>query len=126
VHWDGYGAEHQQTAKTHGPLATLGNGSWHTYGLNWSPAGYDFYFDDALLWSVTQAVSARPEYLILSSEVRDANWAGTVPASGYGSLATSTTNVQVDYVRAYTAVPEPAGLTLMMLGAVGFISTRRR
>jgi beta-glucanase (GH16 family) len=126
VHWDGYGDEHQQTARTHSGLSTLGNGSWHTYGLKWSPSGYDFYFDDALLWSVTQAISARPEYLILSSEVRDANWAGTVPEGGYGSLATSVTNVQVDYVRAYAAVPEPSGAMLLACGAAGMIWKRRR
>jgi beta-glucanase (GH16 family) len=124
VHWDGYAAAHQQSARTHGPLDTLGNGSWHTYALRWSPTGYEFYFDDALLWTQTQAVSARPEYMILSSEVRDAHWAGTVPAGGYGSLATSTTNVQVDYVRAYAAVPEPTGIALML--ASGMTLSRRR
>jgi beta-glucanase (GH16 family) len=126
IHWDGYGADHKQTARTHGPLDTLGNGSWHTYAVHWSPAGYDFYFDDVYLWSVTQAISARPEYMILSSEVRDGHWAGTVPAAGYGSFATSTTDVQVDYVRAYTAVPEPAGLAACTLGATAATLARRR
>jgi MYXO-CTERM domain-containing protein len=55
--------------------------------------------------------------------VRDGNWAGLVPAGGYGSLATSTTNVQVDYVRAYAAVPEPAGLALAALTG---LAMRRR
>jgi len=96
VHWDDYGADHKQDAKTHGPLAGLGNGSWHTYGLKWSPTGYQYYFDDALLWTSTAPISQRPEYLILSSEVRDAYWAGTIPVGGYGPLATSTTNVQVN------------------------------
>jgi beta-glucanase (GH16 family) len=123
VHWNGYGAEHMQSAQTHPEQATLGNGSWHTYGLRWSPGGYEFYFDDVLLWTITQAISARPEYMILSSEVRDGNWAGLVPAGGYGSLATSTTNVQVDYVRAYAAVPEPAGLALAALTG---LAMRRR
>jgi beta-glucanase (GH16 family) len=104
VHWDGYGAEHQQVAKTHGPLAGLANDTWHTYGLRWSPSGYEFYFDDALMWTVTQAVSRRDEYLILSSEVRDGNWAGDVPAGGYGTFASSVTNMQVDYVRVYSSV----------------------
>jgi beta-glucanase (GH16 family) len=105
VHWDGYSTDHQQVAKTHGPLAGLGNDSWHTYGLKWSPSGYDFYYDDTLLWTVTQAVSRRSEYMILSSEVRDGNWAGNVPAGGYGSFASSVTNLQVDYVHVYSGVP---------------------
>jgi beta-glucanase (GH16 family) len=105
VHWDGYGAEHQQVAKTHGPLASLANDTWHTFGLKWSPTGYEFYYDDALLWTVTQAVSRRSEYLILSSEVRDAHWAGNVPTGGYGSLASSVTNLQVDWVRVWSGKP---------------------
>lgn len=105
VHWDGYADDHQQVAKTHGPLAGLANDTWHKYGLKWSPSGYEFYFDDTLLWTVTQAVSHRTEYMILSSEVRDGNWAGNVPAGGYGSFASSVTNMQVDYVRVYAGMP---------------------
>ena len=105
VHWDGYATDHQQVAKTHGPLAGLANDTWHTYGLKWSPSGYEYYFDDTLLWTVTQAVSRRTQYMILSSEVRDGNWAGNVPAGGYGSFASSVTNMQVDYVRVYAGLP---------------------
>jgi beta-glucanase (GH16 family) len=117
VHWDGYGAEHKQTSNTFSNVAGLGNDSWHTFGLNWSPAGYDFYYDDTLMWTVTDAVSARTEYMILSSEVREAGWAGHIPVDGYGSLATSVTKMQVDYVRVYQSVPEPAAAA-----AAGFIA----
>jgi beta-glucanase (GH16 family) len=125
VHWDGYGADHTQEANTHSGLSGLSNDSWHTYGLLWSPTGYTFYYDDTPIWSVNQAVSARPEYMILSSEVREAGWAGTIPAAGYGSLATSVTNVQVDYVRAYTAVPEPAGAAIALFCAIPALLRRR-
>jgi beta-glucanase (GH16 family) len=108
VHWDGYETAHQQTAKTHRNLSGLGNDSWHTYGLKWTASGYEFYYDDALIWTVASPVSERSEYLILSSEVEDGTWAGDVPAGGYGSLLSSLTNVQVDYVRVYTAVTPPA------------------
>jgi beta-glucanase (GH16 family) len=108
VHWDGYEDAHQQTARPHTGLAGLSNDTWHTYGLKWSESGYEFYFDDQLIWTVTEPVSKRPEYMILSSEIRNNNWAGNIPAGGYASLATSVTNVQVDYVRAYSAVtPAP-------------------
>jgi beta-glucanase (GH16 family) len=120
VHWDGYGADHKQVSSTFDDVPGLGNGSWHTYALKWSPAGYEFFYDDTSLWVTTSAVSARSEYMILSSEVRDANWAGTLPVGGYGSLGSSTTNVQVDYVHVYEAVPEPAviGVTGAMLALV--------
>ena len=35
--WDGYGAAQQSAIKLSEPLAGLGNGSWHTWALNWSP-----------------------------------------------------------------------------------------
>jgi autotransporter-associated beta strand protein len=48
-------------------------------------------------------VSQSTEWAILSSEVDDTSttWAGYIPPVGYGSLATSTTKLTVDYVRYY-------------------------
>jgi beta-glucanase (GH16 family) len=126
VHWDGYGADHKQIADTYSGLAGMGNDSWHTFGLLWSPAGYSFYYDDKLLWRAIDAISARPEYMILSSEVRDAGWAGHIPIDGYGSLATSVTNMQVDYVRVYQSVPEPSTAFVAMFGALPALLLGRR
>jgi beta-glucanase (GH16 family) len=126
VHWDGYGADHKQDSITYTARPGLGNDSWHTYGLRWSPAGYEFYYDDTLQWTVTDAVSAHPEYMILSSEVRDAGWAGHIPAGGYGSLATSVTNMQVDYVHVYQAVPEPGAAVVALLCAAPLVLRRKR
>jgi beta-glucanase (GH16 family) len=126
VHWDGYGAEHTQEANTHSAQPGLGNDSWHTYGLRWSPAGYDFYYDDTLIWNVTKAISARPEYMILSSEVRQGGWAGTIPTGGYGPLGTSVTNMQVDYVHVYQSVPEPGGVALVAVSALASLLRRHR
>ncbi len=53
-----------------------------------------------MAWTASP-VSRRPQYIILSSEVHDRSWAGTVPAEGYGSLETSRTKMVVDYVRFY-------------------------
>jgi beta-glucanase (GH16 family) len=125
VHWDTYGPAHQQVAQTFSNVPNLGNDSWHTFALKWSPAGYEFYYDDTLKWTVTQAVSARNEYMILSSEVRQDGWAGHIPDAGYGSLASSVTNMQVDYVRVYQSVPEPAALFLIT-GMPMFLLRRTR
>ena len=53
--------------------------------------------------AVASPVSQRSEFLILSSEVDETSttWAGAIPGGGYGSLAATTTNVKVDYVRVY-------------------------
>ena len=106
-------------------VPNLGNDSWHTFALKWSPAGYEFYYDDTLKWTVSQAISATNEYMILSSEVRQDGWAGHIPDAGYGSLASTVTNLQVDYVRVYQSVPEPTALALIS-GMWPFLLTRMR
>ena len=126
LHWDGYGANHKTVGHLNGPVSGLGNGSWHTYGLLWEPDGYTFYVDDVPMWTKTSPVSAAPEYLLLSSEVQDNSWAGFIPAAGYGSLAASTTNMQVDYVHVYAlAVPEPTGVLVLLPGALLWVGGRR-
>ena len=105
LHWDGYGASHQSTGYT-SPNLGLGTG-FHIYGMEWSPTQQKFYIDGVLRWTVNNAaaspVSQRSEFLILSSEVDETSttWAGAIPGGGYGSLAATTTNVKVDYVRVY-------------------------
>jgi beta-glucanase (GH16 family) len=117
LHWDGYGANHRTVGHLNGPVGGLGNGSWHTYGLLWKPDGYTFYIDDVPMWTKTSPVSAAQQYLLLSSEVQDNSWAGNIPAGGYGALAASTTNMQVDYVHVYALpVPEPTGALLLLSG----------
>jgi beta-glucanase (GH16 family) len=126
LHWDGYGANHKTVGHLNGPVAGLGNGSWHTYGLLWEPDGYTFYVDDVAMWSKTSPVSAAPEYLLLSSEVQDGSWAGDIPAGGYGSLAASTTNMEVDYVHVYSvSAPEPAA-TFFLIPALAWMGRRSR
>ena len=106
--WDGYGAASQSAIKLSEPLAGLGNGSWHSWALNWSPTRLAFYFDDREIWSQTGPISQRDQFIILSSEVGDF-FAGETPQVGYGTRSTSTTNMQVDYVRAWaTPVSAPA------------------
>ena len=126
VHWDTYvTGVHQQTARTFSNVPNLGNDSWHTFALKWSPAGYEFYYDDTLMWTVDQAISARDEYIIFSSEARQDEWAGHIPDAGYGSLASTVTNLQVDYVRVYQSVPEPSAMA-GFVGVSSFLLRRSR
>lgn len=127
LHWDGYGANHKTVGHLNGPVAGLDNGSWHTYGLLWEPQGYTFYLDEVPMWTKTSPVSAAPEYLLLSSEVQDGSWAGFIPAGGYGSLAASTTNMQVDYVHVYALpTPEPTATLLLLPAALLWTGRRSR
>lgn len=114
LHWNGYDANHLKdplevnTATTPG-LSTLLNGAWHTYGLLWTPTGYTFYYDDQPIRTATTAVSHRPAHVILSSEITNANWAGTIPSGGYGSRTASTVKMLIDYVRVYEQKPSVSG-----------------
>ncbi|TAE77927.1 MAG: glycosyl hydrolase family protein [Verrucomicrobia bacterium] len=105
IHWDGYGADHKSHGYDSGNLG-LGTG-YHIYGMEWTPTQQKFYIDGVLRWTINNApntpVSQRSEFIILSSEVDDTSttWAGPIPAGGYGTLATTTTKMKVDYVRVY-------------------------
>lgn len=103
IHWGGYGAPHQRTATKRQKPARPANQGWHTYGLEWSDAGYRFFYDGAFIWQAPKEVpiSDAPQHLIISSEVVDGGWAGKVPEGGYGPKATSTAWFEIDWVRAW-------------------------
>ena len=101
VHWDGYGS----AAKSVGTNVTIGGsslqGNWHTYAVGWTPTTYYFYCDDQLVYSTSSGVSQISEFIYLSMIVDGASWAGPIPSGGYGDQGTSTTSMEVDYVRFY-------------------------
>lgn len=126
VHWDGYGPEHK-TAGSGLEGVNLSTG-WHLFAMEWTTNFQNFYFDEVLVWGVTNStaqdplppevpVSQRSQYLILSSEVRNTNWAGTIPVGGYGNRTSSTTKMNVDYVRSYKFSPLSPVLNATNLGA---------
>lgn len=122
--WDGYGPEQQLRIKLSDPLPGLANDTWHTFGLLWTPEGYTYFYDDIPLWNGADApISMRTQYIVLSMEIFAA-FAGPLPPLGYGTLANTTTNVQFDYVRAY-AIPEPAGLGVLMVALVTLTQRKR-
>lgn len=102
--WDGYGPDSKAAVRLSDPLAGLGNDSWHTWALRWSPTDLTFFYDDVAIWTQTAPISRRSQYIILSSEVGQ-YFAGTIPPGGYGTRATSTTDMQVDYVRVWALPP---------------------
>ncbi len=103
LHWDGYGADAKSAGSglKNNPGGTPLQGNFHLYALQWSPSGYQFYIDGTQVWSYTQAVSHRSEFIYLTSEVQNNSWAGHIPSGGYGSLSSSHTKMIVDYVRVW-------------------------
>jgi beta-glucanase (GH16 family) len=99
--WNGYGPESQASVKLSSALTGLGNGSWHKWALRWTSTSLTFYYDGVATWSQASPISRRSQYIVFSSEV-GAFFAGTIPSGGYGTRLTSTTNMQVDYVRGWS------------------------
>jgi beta-glucanase (GH16 family) len=120
--WDGYGPDLKAAVKLSDPLPGLGNGSWHTWALRWTPTEVTFYYDDAAIWSQKGPISRRSQYMILSSEV-GRFFAGDIPAAGYGPRETSTTSMKVAYVRVWdlaaATAAAPAALTPTVPANVG-------
>lgn len=100
LHWNGYGKFHQSKAHTTENSAL--KSGFHIYGFEWTESAYRFYVDGRVTWSVDGPISTAPEFLILSSEIHDKSWAGTIPAGGFGGRTASRTRMLVDYVRYYS------------------------
>lgn len=104
LHWNGYVSGQEQSAGS-GLLALPAGESfsdWHTVGMLWTSSGYEFYLDGTLVWSSTTGVSLSSEFIRLTSEIRDNDWAGNIPTGGYGPLGASTNPVmQIDWVRVW-------------------------
>jgi beta-glucanase (GH16 family) len=99
LHWDGYGRSHKSKERMTSEMK-LDEG-FHIYGFEWTDSAYRFYVDGQLTWTVNEAISNAKEFAILSSEIKDGDWSGHVPADGYGGLSQSKTRMVIDYVRYY-------------------------
>jgi beta-glucanase (GH16 family) len=104
INWDGFGADWKKDHRmlAHPDGAPLSH-AWNTYAVLWTESGQTFYIDDIPVWTTNKAVSHIPMPIYFACEVRNNSWAGFIPASGYGSLASSTTRMEVDWVRVWQA-----------------------
>lgn len=132
--------DHQQTQTFAGSGLMPGGFSthdWHTYDIEWSKgtagqAGYFKWYVDGILYETQHggwyvpggagpdAPFDKPFYFILNMAV----------GGGYvGSpnlQANQAYTMQVDYVHAYTATPEPASLAFLGIGAASLLRKRKR
>ena len=97
IHWDGYGADHQQSAAI--AQAPALHSGWHVFGLNWTPSKLEFTYDGTVVRTVTDPalISQVSEYALLSHEVLDA-WAdGSIHDETFGP----SSSMYVDYIRVW-------------------------
>jgi beta-glucanase (GH16 family) len=106
IHWGGYGSGNQSWGGHKYTVPDLQN-NYHVFGLLWTPTEYVFSVDGTTLATVTSSrmISQGPEFIVLDIDPNNltGNWESP-PAGGYGSLTTSTTDINVDYVRVYQAL----------------------
>jgi len=103
VHWDGYGpTQRSQSQMTWAVDDIKVNDTWHVWGCEWTRKGYSMYLDGRLwaTYATPESISDAPQFILLSSEVRDKAWAGPMlPKYDRGML-----RMEVDYVRVWGAV----------------------
>lgn len=91
LHWNGY--DENLTSRSERIREPSLRKGWHTFGLLWTPEGYTYYVNGEATWQISEAVSQRSQYIILSVEVGE--WAGKI------KRADLPAEFVVDYVRVY-------------------------
>ena len=64
---------------------------WHTYASNWQPGIVTYFYDGVKVGQITTGITAAPQYLILQYTINSSR------------VATVPNEMQVDYVRVWTA-----------------------
>lgn len=98
IHWDGYGKDHKSSGWV---VQTPGvNEGFHTFGLNWTPEEYIFYYDGKeIKRTAAGGVCRVPLYIKVTSEI--GKWAGDI------TKASLPDYFIVDYVRVYDIDEDP-------------------
>lgn len=95
LHYDGYEEAHRNKGKTVIGM-NFNDGNWHTFGVEWTPEGYRFFYDDVMVWETDfGGVSKVPQYLKISDEI--GTWGGILDIR----KANLPDYMLVDYVRVY-------------------------
>lgn len=75
---------------------------YHTFGLLWDETGYTFYVDGVEDGHIDQLVSKRPEFILISTEVKGYRYQDHQPVAE--AKAAKGDTFVVDYVRVFDAV----------------------
>jgi len=82
---------------------------WHTYGMLWEPNQLQFYRDGQLLYTATTAQASYFNDLKLAIRVDFAMDAPWFAASAHSDSTTTSMQMQIDYIRQYSALPFQTG-----------------
>lgn len=87
-----------------GGVSGLDPAEYHTFGLLWSAEGYTFYVDGRKDGEIKKYVSHRPEFILISTEVK--GYREAEHRSAPQAFASAGDTFAVDYVRVFDAVEE--------------------
>lgn len=96
----GYGLD-MKNAYTGGNL-TVSPGEFHRFGMLWDETGYTFYVDGKEDGHISQYVSHRPEFLLISTEVKGYRYEDHTPIPAAYEAEGDT--FLVDYVRVFDRI----------------------
>ncbi|MBR5487572.1 MAG: family 16 glycosylhydrolase, partial [Phascolarctobacterium sp.] len=68
-HYNGYGIDHRDSRGGVGKKG-LDLNEYHTFAMEWDENGYTFYIDGEEDGKITDFLTARPEFILISTEVR--------------------------------------------------------
>jgi len=96
----GYGLDCKRASI--GGLEGLDQTAFHRFGMLWDESGYTFYVDGKEDGRITDYVSKRPEFILISTEVKGYRYEDHQPVSAAFDAAGDT--FVVDYVRVFDVV----------------------
>lgn len=100
IHWNGYGKDHRSSGSGPVRLADLAD-IYHTFGVEWNAREYVFYTDGRVTWRVTEPISHREEFILVSAECNGYREGRPAPILKTAKLPDYFV---VDYVRVFDEV----------------------
>ena len=99
----GYGLDSKRVKV--GGMDNLDPKAFHRFGVLWEPTGYTFYVDGIEDGRITEDVSHRPEFILISTEVHGYRYDDHQPVPAAYDMIGKDTFV-VDYVRVFDPVKD--------------------
>jgi len=99
----GYGLDDKRIQVGGKVIRTVDEKQWHRFGLLWDETGYTFFIDGEETGKITEHITARPEFILISTEVwgyRSKKYNCTYTENALEAIKAGD-NFMVDYVRVF-------------------------